>query len=282
MNCCSVSCFCNVMNNEWNYKIFIPIGNSTCLMRNNIAVLSEVILSKSGRGLTRQPLEELSELGWPAETEFIAPIVLYPHARTIPESLTETINGLKKSFGEAKKGIDESIAGIKPRKPLLTLNVSSKPLLVLTATVLLSVSIGLLVFINSPMYLAHQMYTLSTYGDIRNPGACYHDAYTKVKAGKRKEIKAQIRSSELLQKSYREAEAVLAPLIGSDIYITKIQYGQNADTLVDYRHFGNDVYWSAYFTADGSIWITDSEKIIFPLDAEKTLTSKKVKWEKVR
>ena len=200
----------------------------------------------------------------------------------IPESLTETINGLKKSFGEAKKGIDESIAGIKPRKPLLTLNVSSKPLLVLTATVLLSVSIGLLVFINSPMYLAHQMYTLSTYGDIRNPGACYHDAYSKVKAGKRKEIKAQIRSNALLQKSYREAEAVLVPLIGDDVYVTKIQYGQKADTLVDFRHIGNDVYWSAYFTADGSLWITDSDKIIFPLDAEKTLTSKKVKWEEKR
>lgn len=200
----------------------------------------------------------------------------------IPESLTETINGLKKSFGEAKKGIDESIAGIKPRKPLLSITISNKFLQILTAIILSSASIGLLVFINSPMYLAHQMYTLSTYGDIRNPGAYYHDTYTKVKTGKRKEIKAQIRSDELLQKSYREAEAVLVPLIGDDIYVTKIQYGQKADTLVDYRHIGNDVYWSAYFTADGSIWITDSDKIVVPLDAEKTLTSKKVKWEKKR
>lgn len=132
------------------------------------------------------------------------------------------------------------------------------------------------------MYLAHQLYSQSTYGDIRNPGGYYHDAYTKIKAGKRKEIKALIRSNELLQKSYREAEAILAPLIGADIYVTKIQYGQIADTLVDYRHLGNDIYWSAFFTADGSIWITDSDKIVVPLDAEKTLTSKKVKWEKVR
>lgn len=217
-------------------------------------------------------------------TEYFKEARIYSSTVTakIPESLTETINALKKSFGEAKKGIDESIAGIKPRKPLLSVSINNRFLLVLTATVLLSVSIGLLVFINSPMYLAHQLYSQSTYGDIRNPGAYYHDAYTKIKAGKRKEIKAQIRSIELLQKSYREAEAVLVPLIGDDIYVTKIQYGQKADTLVDYRHIGNDIYWSAYFTADGCIWITDSEKIIFPLDAEKTLTSKKVKWEKVR
>ena len=217
-------------------------------------------------------------------TEYFKEARIYSSTVTakIPESLTETINGLKKSFGEAKKGIDESIAGIKPRKPLLSITICNKFLLVLTATVLLSVSIGLLVFINSPMYLAHQLYVQSIYGDIRNPGAYYHDAYTKTKAGKRKEIKAQIRSYELIHRSFREAEAVLVPLIGDDIYVTKIQYGQKADKLVDYRHIGNDVYWSAYFPADGSIWTTDSDKIIFPLDAEKTLTSKRVKWEKVR
>ena len=217
-------------------------------------------------------------------TEYFKEARIYSSTVTakIPESLTETINGVKKSFEEAKKGIDESIAGIKPRKPLLSVTISNKFLQILTATVLFSVSIGLLVFINSPMYLAHQLYVQSTYGDIRNPGACYHDAYTTVKAGKRKEIKAQIRSNELIHKSYRKVEAVLAPLIGDDIYVTKIQYGQKADTLVDYRHIGNDVYWSAYFTADGSIWVTDSDKIIFPFDAEKTLTSKRVKWEEKR
>ena len=217
-------------------------------------------------------------------TEYFQEARIYSSTVTakIPESLTETINGVKKSFEEAKKGIDESIAGIKPRKPLLSITISNRFLQILTAIILFSVSIGLLVFINSPMYLAHQLYTLSTYGDNRNPGACYHDAYTKIKAGKRKEIKAQIRSDELLQKSYREAGAILVPLIGADINVTKIQYGQNSDTLVDYRHIGNDVYWSAYFPADGSIWITDSDKIVFPLDAEKTLTSKKVKWEKMK
>lgn len=217
-------------------------------------------------------------------TEYFQQARIYSSTVTakIPETLTETINGLKKSFGEAKKGIDESIAGIKPKKPLLSVTISNKILFVLTAAVMLFVSIGWIAFINSPIYLAHQLYTQSTYGDIRNPGGYYHDAYTKIKAGKRKEIKALIRSNELLQKSYREAEAILAPLIGADIYVTKIQYGQIADTLVDYRHLGNDVYWSAYFTADGSIWITDSDKIIFPIDAEKTLTSKKVKWEKMK
>ena len=217
-------------------------------------------------------------------TEYFQQARIYSSTVTakIPESLTETINGLKKSFCEAKAGIDESIAGIKPRTPLLSITINNKILLVLTAAVLIFVSIGWIVFINSPMYLGHQLYTQSTYGDIRNPGGYYHDAYTKIKAGKRKEIKALIRSNELLQKTYREAEAILAPLIGDDIYVTKIQYGQIADTLVDYRHLGNDVYWSAYFTADGSIWITDSDKIVVPLDAEKTLTSKKAKWEKVR
>ena len=217
-------------------------------------------------------------------TEYFKEARIYSSTVTakIPESLTETINGVKKSFSEAKAGIDESIAGIKPRTPLLSITISNKVLLVLTATVLIFVSIGWIAFINSPMYLANQLYSQSTYGDIRNPGGYYHDAYTKIKAGKRKEIKALIRSNELLQKSYREAEAILAPLIGADIYVTRIQHGQNADTLVDYRHRGNDIYWSAYFTADGSIWITDSDKIVVPLDAEKTLTSKKVKWEKVR
>lgn len=199
----------------------------------------------------------------------------------IPESLTETVGGLKRSFREARAGIDESIAGLRPGRPLLNVTVSNRFLMGLTVAVLLAVSIGTLAVINSPMCLAHRLYAQCTYGDVRNPGWYYHDAYTKVRAGKRKEVRAQIRSRELQRKSYREAEAVLAPLVGADIYVTKIQYGRNLDLLVDYRHRGNDVYWSAYIPADGSIWITDSDKIVVPLDAEKTLTSKKVKWEKI-
>lgn len=92
---------------------------------------------------------------------------------------------------------------------------------------------------------------------------------------------AGIKDNRIRLSSYKSAEAILEPLVGEDIYVTGIQYGRESDMLVDYRKIGNDVYWSAYFTADGSIWITDSEKIVVPLDAEKTLTSKKVKWEKV-
>lgn len=134
----------------------------------------------------------------------------------IPRSLYDSITGLKKDFKETRTGIDESIAGIKPRKPLLKVSISNRFLMAILGAILISVPIGALAFLNSPMYLAHKLYLQSTYGDIRNPGIMY-----------------------------------------------------------------NDVYWSAYFTADGSIWITDSEKIVVPLDAEKTLTSKKVKWEKV-
>lgn len=200
----------------------------------------------------------------------------------IPEEQLDEISSLKAEFGQLKTDITESLGEIKKRQPLLMIKVGSKPLLWTLATLILAISVSVFAFLNSPMYLAHQEYILSSYGDVRNPGVYYHDAYSKVKAGKRKEVTARIKAQEIIVASYKEAESSLTPFVGEDIYVTKIQYGQKADTLVDFRHTGNDIYWSAYFLDDGSIWITDSDNIVYPTDAEKMLTSKKVKWEKVR
>lgn len=44
---------------------------------------------------------------------------------------------------------------------------------------------------------------------------------------------------------------------------------------------GNDEMWFAYFSDDDSVLVTDSELITTVVDAEKTLTSKKVKWQQL-
>lgn len=90
----------------------------------------------------------------------------------IPRSLYDSITGLKKDFKETRTGIDESIAGIKPRKPLLKVSISNRFLMAILGAILISVPIGALAFLNSPMYLAHKLYLQSTYGDIRNLVLC--------------------------------------------------------------------------------------------------------------
>lgn len=146
----------------------------------------------------------------------------------IPESLTEKIDGLKKAFTDTKAGIDEGLAGIKPKKPLFSLSIGNKFLLVLAEVMLISAAIGIIVFVNIPMFLVNEVYLQHIYGDYRAPGWYYQDAYTKIKAGKRKEVKVQIKNANTFLASFKEEETVLGPLVGEDIYITKIQYGNCA------------------------------------------------------
>lgn len=118
--------------------------------------------------------------------------------------------------------------------------------------------------------------------DFGNPGAVYQDAYVNVKTGHRKEVKADIVSWTSTLAAHQELKAILEPMLdGRNIYIRKVQNGEHGDKLVNFRLSDNDVIWHAFFREDGSVYITDSDKIDSPRNAEKYLTAKSVKWKKL-
>lgn len=67
------------------------------------------------------------------------------------------------------------------------------------------------------------------------------------------------------------------------LYVRQIEYELWTQcALVTYRFKDNDVIKKAFFLEDGSIMVTDSDLVKKPYDARKMLTSRNVKWEKVR
>jgi len=67
------------------------------------------------------------------------------------------------------------------------------------------------------------------------------------------------------------------------LYVRQIEYELGTQcALVTYRFKDNDVIRKAFFLEDGSIKVTDSDLVKKPYDARKMLTSRNVKWEKVR
>lgn len=201
----------------------------------------------------------------------------------IPKDDLKQISDLKDAFKKVEKDIKADISTIKPRKPLLKLCVSSKALASLICVILLAVDIGLLAFVNSPMFLAHQSYLQYVRLNYPRPGNHYDETYMKIKAGNRKEAKTSLKDINSYIDSFMAYRDTLAPLLGNDkIYVTRKGYGKNNDLLIDFRYHNNEVIWTAYFLPDGSVWITDDDRIVYPQDAERYLTSKKVKWKKVR
>ena len=200
----------------------------------------------------------------------------------VPDSLTEEIHGLKKAFQETRAEIEKSLAGIKPRKPLLTVRIGNKFLLVLTVLVLLAGAVGGLIFLNSPAHLANTLYELSTELDEADPGLRYHEAYTRGRNGKRREVKAKIKALRLELSSNEEVAAIIDQLLGDPVIVSKIIYGTHNDKLAMLRFIGQDAIWRAYFTENGHILITDSPKITTPWEAENHLAAKDVEWTMVR
>lgn len=123
------------------------------------------------------------------------------------------------------------------------------------------------------------MYANMNFG---NPGGAYHDAYLLARSGHRKELKSRLKSNKYRFASYQEMAAFLEPLVSNRIVIRDIQYGTQEDRLVQYRYYGNDEIWHAYLSKDGYVLVTNSEWITTVIDAEKSLTSKEVKWQQVK
>ena len=114
--------------------------------------------------------------------------------------------------------------------------------------------------------------------DYPNPGAGYSTAYRFIEAGKRKQLKDEIRRSEHREYSYIAHRDTLRQLLNDQsIFINRIQY-ENSERLIDYTD-STDVIKIAHFRKDGSIRITDSPEVVTLHDARST---KKVKWKKVR
>lgn len=218
-------------------------------------------------------------------TEFLKNKCIYLSSITAKVSKEDmkVITGLKDEFTKVEEDIKADISTIKPRKPLLKLTASAKAFTSFVSVTLIAFGIGLLVFINSPMFLAHQGYLQYARLNFPRPGNNYDEVYMNVKAGHRKEVKASLKHINSQIDIFMAYRDTLATLVGSDnIYVTKRKYGKNSDLLIDFRYHNNDVIWSAYFLPDGSVWITDDNRIVLPQDAERYLTSKRVKWKKVR
>ena len=103
-------------------------------------------------------------------------------------------------------------------------------------------------------------------------------AYRLIEAGERKQLKDEIRRSEHRERSYIAHRDTLRQLLNDpSIFINRIQY-ENFERLIDYTD-STDIIKTAHFRKDGSIRITDDQRINTMADARNT---KGVKWKKIR
>ena len=190
---------------------------------------------------------------------------------------------------EALKGIDlkaevspeyyERMDKLIKRPPLLSLhlNLSAKVFAIIMALLFVLGIAGYVWFINTPMHLGHELYISYVNRRHPSPGQGFHKAYQATLSGNRKGVKALIRNSNYWEKDYRTyADTLRNILSDSTIFINGIQYGQY-ERLVDYTD-STDTIKSAHFRKDGSIRITDDQRMLTLEDAGNT----KIKWRKVR
>ena len=181
-------------------------------------------------------------------------------------------------FNKFDKRLDKMDASMK-RPPLMEINMNLKAkFLVIFMTVLLVAGVaGFFWFVNTPMYLGHQLYKSYIERHHPYPQSGYHLAYQEAKAGKRKDAKARIKLSRSQEADLQlYADTLRRVLKDSTIYINSIRYGKH-ERLVDYIDC-TDVIKSAHFRKDGSIRITDDQRMLSLEDARNL----KIKWKKVR
>lgn len=165
------------------------------------------------------------------------------------------------------------------RPPLLSLqlNLTAKVFVSIMALLLVLGAAGFVWFINTPIYLGQELYVSYVNRCHPSPGQGFHKAYQATLSGNRKGVKAMIRNSNYWAKDFRiYADTLRSILSDSTIFINGIQYDQY-ERLVDYTD-STDVIKSAHFRKDGSIRITDDQRMITLEDARNT----KIKWEKLR
>ena len=203
----------------------------------------------------------------------------------VREQMTEALKELDlkaEVSPESSRQMNEQIEKMKEiakRPPLfsLHLNLTAKVFAIIMAVLLILGTAGYIWFINTPMHLGHELYISYVNRRHPSPGQGFHKAYQATLSGNRKGVKALIRNSNYWEKDYRTYAYTLRNILSdSTIFINGIQYGQY-ERLVDYTD-STDIIKSAHFRKDGSIRITDDQRMLTLEDAGNT----KIKWRKVR
>ena len=204
----------------------------------------------------------------------------------VREQMTEALKELDlkaEVSPESSRQMNEQIEKMKEiakRPPLLSLhmNLTAKIFAIIMALLLILGAVGYVWFINTPMYLGDELYKSYARLNYPNPGAGYSTAYRLIEAGERKLLKDEIRRSEHRERSYIAHRDILRQLLNDpSIFINRIQH-ENSERLIDYTD-STDVIKTAYFRKDGSIRITDDQRISTMADA---LNTKGIKWEIIR
>ena len=214
-------------------------------------------------------------------------------SKEVPVSLckTEAVKTIvREQMTEALKGIDlkaevspeyyERMDKLIKRPPLLSLhlNLTAKVFAIIMALFLVFGTAGYVWFINTPMYLGDELYKSYTRLNYPNSGAGYSTAYRLVEAGERKQLKDEIRRSEHRERSYIAHRDTLRQLLNDpSIFINRIQY-ENSERLIDYTD-STDIIKAAHFREDGSVRITDDQRVLLIEDAQNR---RGIKWKKVR
>ena len=202
----------------------------------------------------------------------------------VREQMTEALKELDlkaEVSPESSRQMNEQIEKMKEiakRPPLfsLHLNLTAKVFAIIMAVLLILGTAGYIWFINTPMHLGHELYISYVNRRHPSPGQGFHKAYQATLSGNRKGVKALIRNSNYWEKDYRTYAYTLRNILSdSTIFINGIQYGQY-ERLVDYTD-STDIIKSAHFRKDGSIRITDDQRMLTLEDAGNT----KIKWRKV-
>ena len=196
---------------------------------------------------------------------------------------------VKEQIKEALKEIDlkaevtpeyyERLEKLIKRPPLFSLhmNLTAKVFTIIMALLLVLGAVGYVWFINTPMHLGDELYKSYARLNYPNPGAGYSTAYRLIEAGERKQLKDEIRRSEHREHSYIAHRDTLRQLLNDQsIFINRIQY-ENSERLIDYTD-STDIIKTAHFRKDGSIRITDDQRISTMADARQ----KGIKWENIR
>ena len=204
----------------------------------------------------------------------------------VREQMTEALKELDlkaEVSPESSRQMNEQIEKMKEiakRPPLLSLhmNLTAKIFAIIMALLLILGAVGYVWFINTPMYLGDELYKSYARLNYPNPGAGYSTAYRLIEAGERKLLKDKIRRSEHRERSYIAHRDTLRQLLNDpSIFINRIQH-ENSERLIDYTD-STDVIKTAYFRKNGSIRITDDQRISTMADA---LNTKGIKWGIIR
>ena len=175
--------------------------------------------------------------------------------------------------------IEKMDASLK-RPPLMKINMNlSAKILVIIIMVLLAAGVaGYFWFVNTPMYLSHQLY--QSHRDIYGgaPGSKYDWAYRNILAGHRDKIKSLIKTNKTKKEDYRAYTDSLRQILSNNsIRVVGILYGES-EKIIDFTDSTN-IYKSAHFDKKGGIRVTADDRMI---SLEDTKRKTNIKWKKIR